>query len=189
VWNSGPGLFGRQIKLAVRTDSDPGALASAVRGEITRIDRQLAIESIATMDDLLGEVVAPRRFSAMVLGGFAAGALLLAAIGLYGLLVFAVGERLREIAVRLALGAQRTEILRMVIGQGLKLVTVGLVAGMIASYVVARAVGSFLYQTESHDLVTFGAVPVVLVAIALIACALPAWRASRVDPAPVLRAQ
>jgi predicted permease len=79
VWNSGPGLFGRQIKLAVRTDSDPGALASTVRGEITRIDRQLAIESIATMDDLLGEVVAPRRFSAMVLGGFAAGALLLAA--------------------------------------------------------------------------------------------------------------
>jgi putative ABC transport system permease protein len=184
-----PILFGRQIKLAVRTEADPQALASAVRAEIARIDRQLAIESIATMDDRLGDVVAPRRFSALVLGAFAAGSLLLAAIGLYGLLVFTVGERLREIAVRLALGAQRAEILRMVIGQGLKLVTVGLAAGMIASYAVARAVGAFLYQTESHDLVTFGAVPVVLVAIALIACALPAYRASRVDPAPVLRAQ
>jgi predicted permease len=182
-----PILFGRQIKLAVRTDADPRALASAVRAEIARIDRQLAIESIATMGDRVGDVVAPRRFSAMVLGGFAAGSLLLAAIGLYGLLVFTVGERLREIAVRLALGAQRAEILRMVVRQGLKLVMVGLVAGMIASYAVARAVGSFLYQTESHDLFTFGAVPVVLVAIALIACALPAWRASRVDPAPVLR--
>jgi ABC-type antimicrobial peptide transport system permease subunit len=125
----------------------------------------------------------------MVLGGFATGSLLLAAIGLYGLLVFTVSERLREIAVRLALGAQRAEILRMVVGQGLKLVTLGLVAGMAASYAVARAVGSFLYQTESLDLVTFGAVPVVLVVIALIACALPAYRASRVDPAPVLRTQ
>jgi predicted permease len=189
VLNNVPSLFGRQVKLAVRTEADPRALASAVRAEIARIDRQLAIESIATMVDRLGEVVAPRRFSAMVLGGFASGSLLLAAIGLYGLLVFTVNERLREIAVRLALGAQRAEILRMVVGQGLKLVTVGLVAGMAASYAVARAVGSFLYQTESHDLVTFGAVPVVLVVIALIACALPAYRASRVDPAPVLRTQ
>jgi predicted permease len=181
--------FGLQVKLAVRTDADPRTLASAARAEIARIDRQLAIESIATMADRVGEMVAPRRFSAMVLGGFATGSLLLAAIGLYGLLVFTVGERLREIAIRLALGAQRAEILRMVVGRGLKLVTVGLVAGMAASYAVVRAVASFLYQTESHDLVTFGAVPIVLVVIALIACALPAYRASRVDPAPVLRTE
>ena len=184
-----PNIFGRQIKLAIRTAADPRSLAAAVRGEIGKIDQQLAIESVATMLDRVGDVVAPRRFSAMALGAFATGSLLLAAIALYGLLVFNVRERVREIAVRLALGAEPAAILRMVVGQGLKLVSVGLVAGVIASYGVARALDSFLYQTESHDLVTFGAVPVVLVLIALMACALPAYRASRVDPARILRTE
>jgi predicted permease len=181
--------FGRHVELAVRTDVDPRALASAVRAEVGRLDRQLAIEEVATMVDRMGMTVAPRRFSAMVLGGFAAGSLLLAAVGLYGLLAFSVGERAREIAVRLALGAERQTILRMVVGHGLKLVSAGLLAGMAASYAVARVVSSFLYQTESHDLLTFAAVPAVLVLIALAACMLPAWRAARVDPAPILRTQ
>jgi putative ABC transport system permease protein len=187
--NNIPTTFGRQVKLAVRTDADPLALAPAVRAEIARIDRQLAIESIATMVDRVGEVVGPRRFSAMTLGAFATGSLMLAAVGLYGLLIFNVSERRREIAVRLALGARPAAILRMVVGQGLKLVSVGLVAGMVASYAVARAVASLLYQTQSHDLVTFVAVPIVLELIALMACVLPAYRASRVDPARVLRAE
>jgi putative ABC transport system permease protein len=189
VLDNVPSTFGRQVQLAVRTDADPRALASSIRAEIGQIDRQLAIESIATMVDRVGDVVAPRRFSAMTLGAFATGSLLLAAIGLYGLLVFTVRERVREIAVRLALGAEPGAILRMVVGQGLKLVSVGLLSGMVASYGVARVVASFLYQTASHDLVTFAAVPVVLVLIALIACALPAYRASRLDPAPVLRTE
>ena len=189
VLNNIPTTFGRQVKLAVRTDADPRALASAVRAEIGRIDRQLAIESIATMIDRVGEMVAPRRFSAMVLGGFATGSLLLAAVGLYGLLVFTVSERVREIAVRLALGAQRAEILRMVIGHGLKLVAIGLVLGVGVSYAVGRAIASLLYQTESHDIVTFGTVPIVLFLIAVIACALPAYRASRVEPMGVLRTE
>jgi predicted permease len=184
AWSSG---FGRVIKLAVRTDSAPQALASAVRSAIGGIDRQLAIESITTMDERLADVVAPRRFSAMALGAFATGSLLLAAIGLYGLVAFTVGERVREIAVRLALGAEPAAIRRMVIGRGLRLVSVGLVAGVAASYGVARLVASFLYETESHDPVTFAAVPVVLLLVGLIACALPAYRASRVNPAPVLR--
>jgi predicted permease len=189
VLDTVPTTFGRQVKLAVRSEGDPRKLASAVRAEIGGIDRRLAIEEVATMVDRVGETVAPRRFSAMVLGAFAAGSLLLAAVGLYGLLAFSVGERVREIAVRLALGAERSAILRMVVGQGLKLVSVGLAAGLAASYAVARAVGSFLYQTESHDAVTFGAVSTVLVLIALVACLLPAYRASRVHPAPVLRGE
>lgn len=189
VLNNIPTTFGRHVKLAVRTDTDPRALASAVRTEIGHIDRQLAIESIATMVDRVGEMVAPRRFSAMVLGGFATGALLLAAVGLYGLLVFTVSERAREIAVRLALGAQRAEILRMVIGHGLKLVAFGLVLGVAISYGVGRAIASLLYQTESHDIVTFGTVPMVLLLIAVIACALPAYRASRVEPMGILRTE
>jgi ABC-type antimicrobial peptide transport system permease subunit len=182
-----PTTFGRQIRLAVRTEADPESLASTVRAEIARIDPQLAVESIATMNDRMGDVVAPRRFSAMTLGAFAIGSLLLAAVGLYGLLVFNVSERIREIAVRLALGAEPRAVLRMVVGQGLKLVSAGLVLGIVASYAVARLVASFLYQTETHDLVTFAAVPIVLLVVTLVACALPAYRASRLDPAPVLR--
>jgi hypothetical protein len=189
VWNNLPTTFGRHVKLAVRTDADPRALASAVRTEIANLDRQLAIESIAPMADRVSEVVAPRRFSAMALGGFAAGSLLLVAVGLYGLLVFNVRERRREIAVRLALGAEPPAILRMVVGQGLKLVSIGLALGVVASYGAARAVAALLYQTESHDLVTFGAVPIALVVTALLACALPAYRASRVDPVAILRAE
>jgi putative ABC transport system permease protein len=189
VLNNFPNAFGRQFKLAVRTDADPHVFVSAVRTEIGRIDRQLAIESIATMVDRVGETVASRRFSAMVLGGFAIGALLLAAVGLYGLLVFTVSERAREIAVRLALGAQQVEILRMVIGHGLKLVAFGLVLGVGISYGVGRTLASLLYQTESHDIVTFGTVSIVLFLIAVIACALPAYRASRVEPMGVLRTE
>jgi hypothetical protein len=186
---NGPTAFGRQFNLAVRSDAEPRALASAVRAEIGRIDRQLAIASIATMVDRVGELVAPRRFSAMVLGAFATGALLLAAVGLYGLLVFTVSERGREIAVRLALGAQRAEILRLVIGHGLKLVAIGLVLGIGVSYGVGRAIASLLYQTESYDIVTFATVPIVLLLIAVIACALPAYRASRVEPMGILRTE
>jgi predicted permease len=188
VLDNFPGAFGRHVKLAVRTDADPRALASGLRAEIGVIDRQLAIESIATMADRIGDVVAPRRFSAMTLGGFATGSLLLAAIGVYGLLAFNVAERRREMAVRLALGARPSVILRMVVGDGLRLVSIGLAAGTLASYGVARAVGSLLYQTESHDLVTFGTVPIVLVLVTLTACALPAYRASRVAPIVSLRA-
>jgi predicted permease len=187
VLNNTPGGFGRQIKLAMRTNADPRALVSTVRSQINTIDSQLAIESIATMDDRLGDVVAPRRFSAMTLGAFATGALMLAAIGLYGLLAFNVAERRREIAVRLALGAAPPNILRMVVGQGLKLVSIGLLAGVVVSYLAARLVASLLYQTESHDVITFGSVPLVLMLIALVACALPAWRASRVEPISALR--
>jgi len=188
IWNDIPTTFGRTVKLAVRTNGDALTLASAVRTEISRLDSQLAIGSIATMADRVSEVVAPRRFSAMTLGAFAGGSLLLAATGLYGLLAFMVRERRREIAVRLALGAEPQWILHMVVGRGLKLVSIGLLAGAVASYFMAQAVQSLLFQTESHDVVTFAIVPLVLATIAIIACALPAYRASRVEPLGALRA-
>jgi ABC-type antimicrobial peptide transport system permease subunit len=125
----------------------------------------------------------------MTLGAFAAGSLLLAGIGLYGLLAFRVAERRREIAVRLALGAKPPAIVRMVVAQGLALVCIGLVLGVTLALAAARAVDGFLYRTERHDAIAFGAVPVVLLAIALIACALPAYRASRVQSLAALRAE
>jgi ABC-type antimicrobial peptide transport system permease subunit len=123
------------------------------------------------------------------IGAFAAGALLLAGIGLYGLLAFSVAERRREIAVRLALGAEPPQIVRMIVKQGLALVSIGLVLGIGAAFAFAGTVDSFLYRTGRHDAVAFGAIPVLLLAIALIACALPAYRASRVQSLTALRAE
>jgi ABC-type antimicrobial peptide transport system permease subunit len=177
------------VKLALRTDGEPGALATAVRAEFAKIDRQLAIQSISTMADKVAEVAAPRRFSAATLGAFASGSLVLAGIGLYGLLAFGVAERRREIAVRLALGAEPGAIVRMVVGQGLKLVSLGVALGVAVSLGAAGAVDSFLYRTGSRDIVAFTAVPVVLLAVALVACLLPAYRASRVRSLAALRAE
>lgn len=182
------GAFGRHMKLALRTDADPRALAPVVRAELRTLDPQLAIESIATMDDRVAETMAPRRVSAMTLGAFAVGALLLAALGIYGLLAFTVAERRREIAVRLALGAEPAGVVRMVLGRGLALVSIGLTAGAALAFAGARIVDSLLYQTDHHDLLTFGTVAVVLAVVAAIACALPAWRAARLEPVAALRA-
>jgi predicted permease len=188
VLDNVPTGFGRQVKVAVSTDGEPLAVAAALRGEFAKIDPYLAIRSLTTMDELTKEVAAPRRFTAMTLGAFAAGSLLLAGIGLYGLLAFRVAERRREIAVRLALGAKPPAIVRMVVAQGLRLVAIGLALGVTAAFAVAGTVDSFLYRTERHDAVAFGAVPFVLLAIALIACALPAYRAARVESLTALRA-
>jgi putative ABC transport system permease protein len=191
VLNNVGGLvsFGRSLRLAVRTTADPRALVASVRGEIAGIDRQLALQSVETMEDRLGASVAPRRLSVVTLGIFAVGALLLAAIGLYGLLAFSVAERRREIALRVALGAERTAILRMVVGHGLKLVALGLTMGALASFGVTRVLTSLLYQTDTHDAVTFAAVPVVLLLITLVACALPAMRALQIEPIAALKSE
>ncbi|HJU64159.1 MAG TPA: ABC transporter permease [Gemmatimonadaceae bacterium] len=189
VLNNVPNAFGRHVKVAIRTDGSPRALGSALRSTITGIDPNLAVESISTMEERIASSVAPRRFSALTLAGFAGGAMLLAALGLYGLLAFTVAERRREIAVRLALGAGPPTIVRMVIGQGLKLVFFGVVVGAVAGLAVANAAASLLYGTERYDLVTFSIVPLVLVATALVACAVPAYRAARVESLVVLRAE
>jgi putative ABC transport system permease protein len=189
VLDNVPNAFGRHVKVAVRTDGSPRALASALRSTITGIDPSLAIESIATMDERIADSVAPRRFSTITIAAFAGGAMLLAALGLYGLLAFTVAERRREIAVRLALGAEPQAIVRMVIWQGLTLVGFGMVAGAVAALAVGNAAASLLYGTERYDSVTFSIVPLVLVATTLVACALPAYRAARVESLVALRAE
>ena len=189
VLDNVPSAFGRHVKVAVRTGGDPGALASTLRATIAGIDPSLAVESVATMDERISDSVAPRRFSVITLAACGAGALLLAAIGLYGLLAYSIAERRREIAVRLALGAGPAAIVRMIVGQGLTLVSLGVVAGAVAALAVANAAASLLYGTERYDPVTFGTVPLVFMAIALVACALPAYRASRVESLGALRAE
>lgn len=181
--------FGRDVRLVVLTEGDPTLLAAPVRRELASLDPQLAVTRIARMDERMREAVAPQRFSTALLTAFAGGALLLVAIGLYGLLAFTVAQRTREIGVRLALGADPHAVVSMILRQGLRLVGAGLALGLFAALGVTRFLSSFLYETGSYDLVTFVAVPLVLAAVALLACGLPARRASRVDPMIALRAE
>jgi putative ABC transport system permease protein len=181
--------FGRDLKAVLLADGEPRALAALVRQEISKLDRELAIESMEPMDAHVDDVVAPQRVSTLLVGAFAAIALLLASVGLYGLLAYTIAQRRREIGVRIALGADRRGVIGMVVGQGARLVAIGLVGGLIASLGLTRLVASLVYQTNPYDFVTFTIVPAVLAVAAFIACAFPAWRAARVDPMTALRAE
>jgi putative ABC transport system permease protein len=186
--NGAANQFGRDLKAAILAEGEPRALAALVRQEISKLDRDLAIESIKSMDEQVSEVVAPQRFSTLLVGAFAAIALLLASVGLYGLVAFTTAQRQKEIAVRMALGAKRRAVVGMVIGQGTRLVALGLFLGLLASLALTRVVASQLYQTNPYDLLAFAIVPAVLVPAALMACLLPAWRAARLEPTTALRA-
>jgi predicted permease len=181
--------FGRDVKAAVLADRDPRALSALVREAIAALDPVLAVESVLPMHDRVTEVFAPQRFGTRLVAVFAAIALLLAVIGLYGLLAFTIGQRQREIAVRMALGAERQAVIRMVIAHGARLVAIGLVVGFAGSIVAGRVVSSLLYRTNPYDPATFAVVAAVLAVAAFIACALPAWRAARFDPMVALRAE
>jgi len=183
------GSPGRDLTLAVLAQGDPTLLARSVRRELASLDAQLAVASIATMEDKLNDVLAPQRFSTALLTTFAGGALLLVSIGLYGLLAFVVAQRKREIGVRLALGAEPRAVVRLMLALGGKLVGAGLAAGFVAALGTTRFMSSFLHETGSYDPVTFIVVPVVLAGVALLACGLPARRASRIDPLVALRSE
>jgi putative ABC transport system permease protein len=140
------------------------------------------------MEQRVNDAFAPRRFSTELVMACGAGALLLAWIGLFGLLAFSIAERRREIAVRIAIGAEPRAVAAMVVKQGAKLVAIGLIVGLTASLALTRLVTSLLYQTDHHDAVTFVTVALVVSVSALLACALPAWRAASVEPLKALRA-
>ena len=181
--------LGRSMKIAVNGDVEAASLTSSVRAAIAAIDPALAVAKVATMREVVRDMSAPQRFSAAVLTAFAAGALLLAAIGLYGVLAFGVAQRTREIGVRLALGAARGEVLGLIVKQGMVLVAMGLVIGLAGSLAAARLLKTLLYETEVYDPMTFAIVPVLLAIVSLAACYLPARRAAIVDPMVTLRAE
>lgn len=186
--NGATNQFGRDLRVAILTDGDPRQLASPVRQAIGRLDAQLAIDAIEPMDDQVRNIVAPQRFSTLLVATFAGMALLLATIGLYGLIAFTTAERQKEIALRMALGAERGAVVRMVVGQGARLVGVGLAMGFLCSLVLTRTVAALLYQSSPYDVVAFALIPAVIGPVALAACALPAWRAARMDANAALRA-
>ena len=175
--------------LVVRTSQDPLSAVAAIRSRIQQLDPNQPLADVKTMDDVLAESLAPQRAPAWLFGGFSAIALFLAAIGIYGVLSYFVVQRSQEIGVRLALGAQRSNVLRLILGQGARLIGIGVAIGIIGGVWAARALTSLLFGVKSTDLPTFVGVSVLLAGLALVACAVPALRATRVDPLVVLRSE
>jgi len=177
----------RNLAVVVKSTRDPAALLPTVRQEIARIDPDLPLFGMNTMKDLVERSVAPHRLNLGLFGTFAVLALALAIIGLYGLLSFMVTQRHREIGVRLALGAQRGEVLHLIVKQGMRLVFTGAFIGLLGAVALTRVLASALFQVEPTDPATFAAVTIVLFGTALLACCIPARRATRIDPMAALR--
>jgi predicted permease len=179
----------RRINLLVRTEVEPLSLAPTVRGQVASLNKDQAVFNVRAMEQVLAQSVAPRRFSMLLLTVFAVAALALASLGIYGLMSFAVAQRAREIGVRMALGAQAGDVLRLVIGEGMKLALVGVALGLIASLAVTRTMKNLLFGVSAADPATFAALALLLTLIALLACFVPARRATKVDPVTALRAE
>jgi putative ABC transport system permease protein len=173
--------------IAVRASGDPLALTTAVKAVIAKFDKQLAVTNIRTMEEIAAESVARPRFRARLVGGFAALALLLSAVGIFGVLAFSVGRRKREFGIRMALGAQVADVLSLVLAGGVRIAAAGVVAGLVGAAVLARSLAALLFGIDPLDGVTFASAAALLAAVALVAASIPAWRAARVDPAIALR--
>jgi len=173
--------------LVVRTASDPGTLASAIAERVHRYDATLPVSHVMTLDTLLADSVSSRRFSTLLLGAFAALALLLAAVGIYGVMSYVVSMRTSEIGMRMALGAQPRDIWKLIIGRGARLALAGAVLGLLGAFALTRLIASLLYGVKATDPITFAGVTFLLVGVALLACYVPARRAMRVDPIVALR--
>jgi putative ABC transport system permease protein len=175
------------MTFALRTSGLPTAVAGAVRDAIARVDKQQPVGALLTMDQRLAGSLARRRFAVVLLSAFGLLAVTLATVGLYGVLAFLVAQRRREIGVRMALGATARDVMRAVIGEGLKLAAVGVLAGLALALAGTRLLAALLYETSTTDVATFAAAALLLLAVATGASALPAFRASRVDPLVALR--
>ncbi|HEV2915030.1 MAG TPA: ABC transporter permease [Pyrinomonadaceae bacterium] len=177
----------RTINLILRTEGDPANFVATVRREVNSIDPDLALANIKTMDQLMSKSLGQSRYRGVLLGIFATVALILAAVGIYGVIAYAVSQRTREIGIRIALGARRWDIFRMVVGHGLILSLIGVGIGVTASLLLTRYLASLLFAVSSTDPATFTSVVLLLITVALLACSIPARRATRVDPMNALR--
>jgi putative ABC transport system permease protein len=182
-----PELVYDQMTVLVRTAKDPLASVSAVRNELQQMDSDLPMAAISTMDQLVADSVSRSRFTMLLLGIFAGIAVLLASVGIYGVIAYTVSQRTQEFGLRMALGANRSDVLRLVLSHGARLMVVGIGLGLVASFGLTRLMATLLYGTSPTDPVTLMAVAMLLAVIALAACYFPARRAMRVDPMVALR--
>jgi len=173
--------------VVIRTTSDPQRLISIARAKVRELDRDVPISNVNTMEQLVSQSVAQRRFGMFLLGVFALLALLLAAIGIYGVVSYSVTQRTQEIGVRMALGANATDVLKMVLRNGMSLALIGVGFGLAGAFGLTRLMSRLLFEVTPTDVTTFALVSVGLIAVALLACYLPARRAMKVDPLEALR--
>ncbi len=182
-----PELVISEMTILVRTENDPLALVSAVRNELQQMDPEQPMAAVSTMDQLLAGSLSRSRFTMLVLGVFAALALVLACVGIYGVIAYSVTQRTQEFGIRMALGANRRDVFRLVLGQGTRLTLLGIGLGIVAALIVTRLLATLLYGISATDPLTFTAVALLLALVALAACYIPARRATRVDPIVALR--
>jgi putative ABC transport system permease protein len=170
------------VMLVVRTRAEPASMLAAVRREILSLDSEQAIYNIATMDQVLSNSIALRRFTMALLSIFAGLALLLAAIGIYGVLAQSVAQRTHEIGIRMALGAQVRDVLKLIIGHGMTLTIIGVCAGLAGAFGLTRLIANLLFGVTANDPATFIGIAFLLISVAFLACYLPARRAAKLDP-------
>lgn len=175
--------------LVIRAASDPEGLASAVRKAIWSVDPNQPVTDVMTMDDVLDSDVLQRRVQGGLLSGLAALALVLACVGIYGVMAYLVAQRTQEMGIRMALGAQRMDVLALIIGEGMKIACLGIVIGLLGAAMLTRLMASLLFGTSPTDPLTYGGVSLLLLMVTLIACCIPAHRATRIDPVLALRAE
>jgi putative ABC transport system permease protein len=177
------------VTLLVRAVGDPANLAPAVRREIRRLNNDVPVFAVRTMSEQIGEALATDRMIAALLGVFGGIALVLAVVGVYGVVSYAVTQRVREIGVRMALGARGADVLKLVIGRGMKLVMTGVAFGLAMSFALTQLTASLLFEVSASDPVTFTGIAALLTTAALLACWVPARRATKVDPMVALRCE
>ena len=188
-WHKSIGNPIRAMTLVVKARGDPHALTSTVRQTIRELDANLPVAGIRTMDDVVAATLSAPRFTGMLLGAFAVLALVLSAIGIYGVLSYVVSRRTREIGIRVAIGAGRGQVLRLVLGSGVGLALVGIVLGLAAAASLSRLMTTLLHDVQPGDPATYAAVAGALTTVAIVASLIPAWRATRVDPVRALKAE
>ncbi len=177
----------RWMTLAIRTRGATSGLVEEVKNQVWSLDSQIPVSDVHTMDELMAVSLAQQRFNMLLLGLFAALALILAAVGIYGAMAYVVSQRTHEIGIRTALGAQRRDVLRLVMGDGAKIALFGIAIGIVGALALTRLMAGLLFDVKPTDPATFAAVAILLALVALAACYLPALRATRVDPMVALR--
>jgi putative ABC transport system permease protein len=177
------------MAFVMKTAPEPTALTSAVRSSLVGIDPQQPVYAIEPMAKLIDGSVASRRFVMSLIGSLALVALALALVGIYSVISFSVSERTREIGIRMALGAKRADVLRMVLGQGMRISAAGIVAGVAIAFALTRLLTTLLFEVSATDPKTFGLIAALLALVALLACYIPARRATKVDPLVALRSE